>query len=167
MSEPSSATKPPVNTGKVAGRRELHFHNFREVLADAERLSQGNYTCLGNWSLGQVCKHLAEGIHMTIDGVSFKVPLIIRLIGPLFLKRRILSKGMSPGIKLPPSAAKQLIPAETSTEEGLKALRFAIERLESEEKRAPSPFLGKLTREESDQVQLRHAELHLSFVVPK
>ena len=166
MSE-ATVKELPVNTAKVAGRRTLRFNSFREVLADAEKLSQVPVRCLGNWSLGQIFKHLAEGIHMSIDGTKFKTPLLLRIIGPLLFKRRILNKGMSPGIKLPADAAKQLVPGETSTEEGLKSLRLAIERAENEEKRAPSPFLGKLTREESDKVHLRHAELHLSFVAPE
>ncbi len=45
-------------------------------------------------------------------------------------------------------------------------LRQAIHRLQTEEKRAPNPVLGKLTREEWDRLHCRHAELHLSFLVP-
>jgi hypothetical protein len=49
----------------------------------------------------------------------------------------------------------------------LNELRAAIDRLNREPKRAPSPVFGKMTREEWDQLHLRHAELHLSFFVPE
>ena len=165
MSQTQAAVPAPIKTAKVSGRRELHFHTLQDCLADAEHMSQVEVRCLGNWSLGQILKHVAEGMHSSIDGSRFKPPLLFRLIGPFF-KKRILTKRMTAGFQLPADAAKVLVPGDTSTEEGLKALRLAVERLQKEDNRAPSPFLGMLTREESDQVHLRHAELHLSFVVP-
>ena len=56
---------------------------------------------------------------------------------------------------------------EVSTQDGLDQLRTQIERLNREAKRAPSPVFGKMTREEWDQLHLRHAEMHLSFYVPE
>ena len=92
---------------------------------------------------------------------------MIRLFAPL-IKKRLLRGPMSPGFKLPPAAAKELIPeTPISAEPGLNELRSAIERLNCETHRAPSPVFGKMTREEWDQLHLRHAELHLSFFVPE
>ncbi len=42
-----------------------------------------------------------------------------------------------------------------------------IDRLNREPQRYPSPVFGKMTKEEWDQLHLRHAEMHLSFYVPE
>ena len=44
----------PVATAKVEGRRKLDYQSLDEVVADAERLSAGTLTTLGNWSAGQI-----------------------------------------------------------------------------------------------------------------
>ena len=158
--------KPAVNTSKVQGRRTLHFANLEEILADAERLATApKLKTLGNWTLGQALGHLAGAMDTAVDGAKIQAPWFIRVMGPLF-KKSVLKK-MRPGFKLPDNAAKDLIPPPTmSTDEGLRRLRTAVARLKATPNRAPSPFLGRLSREESDRLQCSHAELHLSFFVP-
>jgi Protein of unknown function (DUF1569) len=154
-----------INTGKVTGRRELHYANFDEVLADAERLAAGPVQVLGNWTYGQILEHLATALEMSIDGFNAKAPWYIRLVAGLFLRRRFIYGAMTPGFKLP-KPMSGLLPKEASVAQGLAHLRRAVERLNAEETRSPHPVFTKLTREESDQIQLRHCELHLSFVLP-
>ena len=89
----------------------------------------------------------------------------MRLLGPL-MKGRMLSKAMSPGFQLPANMLKVFGPPPTSAEDGLKVFREAIRRQKTETHREPSPFLGKMTDAEYVQLHCRHAELHLSFVVP-
>lgn len=167
---PSAADDTPqatqVNTRRVTGRRTLHFNHPREILADAEQLVRGEFHTLGNLSAGQIFMHLARNIDMSIDGIPEQPHPLLRFFARTFLKRRALTKPMSPGIKLPAPFAKRLMPSETSTEAGLKGLREAIERLEATDQRQPSPLLGPLTKEEWNQLHCRHAELHLSFLVP-
>jgi hypothetical protein len=52
-------------------------------------------------------------------------------------------------------------------DEALARLRRVTERLEREAPPVPSWALGKLTHEESIAITLRHAELHLGFLVPQ
>jgi len=154
-----------VDTGKVTGRRRLRFEKLSDILADAERLASGEVRQLGNWSLGEMCRHLAKVMNMSIDGSTFRAPLLIRLmLRPM--RRTILNNTMRPGIQLPPDAAAAFGPEAASTEEGLRHLRAAIERLERDPQRSPSPYFGKLGREDWDRLHMRHAELHLSFLVP-
>ena len=40
------------------GRRSLRYQSFGEVMSDVERLLEGHDT-VGNWSLAQICRHLA------------------------------------------------------------------------------------------------------------
>jgi hypothetical protein len=156
----------PIKTNKVEGRRELHFANINEILADAQQLASGQVRQLGNWSLGQATWHMAKTMKLSLDGTHFRAPLLLRLFAPLF-KKRLLRGPMRPGFKLPRNAAAEFIPAGfISTEQGLADLQANIERLNRETRRAPSPVFGQMTREEWDQLHLRHAELHLSFFVP-
>ena len=59
----------PVNTSKVAGRREVAYESLDDVLMDAEKLvANSNTRMLGNWTLGQMLAHLAASLHLSIDG---------------------------------------------------------------------------------------------------
>ena len=40
------------------GRRTLSYGSFDEMMLDVERLLEG-HTTVGNWSLAQICRHLA------------------------------------------------------------------------------------------------------------
>lgn len=163
----SPGVQPQVNTTKVTGRRELHFNKLDEILVEANGLAAIQVRQLGNWSLGQTTGHLARAMQMSLDGFTDRpAPLPLRLILKL-LKKRLLTKGFRPGFKLRgPAAEKSILDRSFSTEQGLNELQTNIDRLKREPQRHPHPAFGKLTREEWDQVHLRHAELHLSFFVP-
>jgi hypothetical protein len=57
-------------------------------------------------------------------------------------------------------------PDQVTTEEGLKAFRRAVSRLKAESQRDWEQCFGVFTREEWDRFHMRHAELHLSYIVP-
>ena len=163
-----------VKTTKVKSRRSLHFHSLDDVLADAEHLAAGQTQQLGNWTLGQIFTHLAAVYEKSIDGTVYRPGWFVkvvggalaRMVGPLF-KRWALRKGVPAGIRPPAFFFKEVAPGDkVTTEEGLIALRRAISRLKSESKRDYEQVFGLFTREEWDQVHVRHAELHLSFSVP-
>jgi hypothetical protein len=154
----------PVNTSKVNDRRKVEYTSLQQVLEDAERLSRGKIKPLGNWSAGQVFQHLAWSFNTSIDGTDAQFPWWLRTMARL-MRKRLLAGPMPPGFKLPASAQK-VVPGPTSTEVGLAALRAAIARQERESTRAPNPVFGKFTREEWDQLHLKHAALHMSFLVP-
>ncbi len=153
-----------VNTKNIAGRRKLHFNTYQDILDDVHALAAQPTRTLGNWSFGQICEHLAAGLNMAIDGAPASLPWYFRLVGP-FLKKRVLAGPMSPGFRLPKSAAS-LLPHETSSADGIAALEKAIERQQHISERKPHMVFGTLTRDEWDQLHMRHAEIHLGFVVP-
>jgi Protein of unknown function (DUF1569) len=155
----------PVNTAKVEGRRKLDYGSFEELLADAERISSGPVKALGNWSAGEIFRHVALTCNGSIDGLAIRFPWYLRLMTKLF-KKRILAMPMPAGFQLSADAAQVLAPPPTSTEAGLAELRTAIARLQREPHRARHPIFGNLTREEWDALQLKHASLHMSFLIP-
>lgn len=155
-----------VNTSRVPGRRRLQFETFQDVLAEAERLSCGDVRTLGNWTKGQIFQHLAESMHASVDGFPARASLPSRLAIHVTGRRRFLVGPMPPGTKLTGKSAAALAPGPTSPEEGLAALRRAVYRLRAETDRAEHPLLGRLTADEWEQFHLRHAELHMSFLLP-
>jgi len=155
----------PIDTRKVKDRRQVAYASLKELLADAERLSQGQVKALGNWSPGQVFLHLARTLNSSIDGFEVRSPWYLRTMARL-MKKKILAGAMPPGYQLPAEAARTLVPGPTSTEQGLAELRAAIARQERESNRAKNPVFGELTRDEWNQLHLKHSALHMSFLVP-
>ena len=54
-----------------------------------------------------------------------------------------------------------------TTEAGLARLRRAMERLKAEAPSKPQAIFGPMTHEEWVALHLRHAEMHLGFLVPE
>jgi hypothetical protein len=156
----------PVDTAKVRGRREVAYNSLDEVVADAERLSSSPVKVLGNWSAGQIFKHLAYAFNGSIDGLKLTFPWYFCTIARLF-KKKLLSGAMPAGYKMSGRNAEIAVPPLTSTEEGLAELRSAVSRLAREPHRAVHPLFGPLTKDEWNRVHIMHANLHMSFLLPQ
>jgi hypothetical protein len=157
----------PIDTRKVKERRKLRFESADDVSAEVERLAKcKNVRAVGNWSSGQVLQHLAMTMNNSIDGFPDFVPAPVRLLLRLFLKRRILKRTMSAGLRLPARAAQRMLPPPTTWEEGLDAFRRAAARVKSEPRRSTHPAFGSLTSDEWEKLHCRHSELHLGFLIP-
>ncbi len=71
-----------IDTRHVRGRRRLRFADLNEVVREARHLAERPTAPMGNWTLGQVCRHLATAMELCIDGgVAFPVALKTRLAG--------------------------------------------------------------------------------------
>jgi hypothetical protein len=154
-----------VNTRRVNDRRAVRYESFHELIADAEILAQSEALTLGNWSPGQIFLHLARTMNASIDGLDGKASLWSRLSARFIYGRRLLSGPMPAGMRLPADAAERLLPEPIDAEDGLAALREAVERLSFETERAPHPLLGEMSLDQWDNYHLRHAELHMSFAL--
>jgi hypothetical protein len=170
MTKPPPTSPIPVDTGKVAGRRMLRFESVGEVMAEVDRLvaaeRAGRLRRLGNWTLGQTLGHLAAWAGYSYTGTPLRVPFYIRWF--LRLKRRkVLYGRMRAGVKIPGVPGGTLATEAVPLEEARGRMRRAMERLASEPPTAPSPILGPLRHEEWVAFHLRHAELHLGFLIPE
>jgi hypothetical protein len=74
---------------------------------------------------------------------------------------------MRPGVRIPRVAGGTLATDPLSLDEGLERFRRVMQRLKAEPHTEPSPIFGPLKHDESIAINLRHAELHLGFFVPK
>ena len=159
--------KTPVDTKRVPDRRKLHFETVDDALADAEAMAaaarQGRLKQLGNWPLGQILGHLATWVGYAYDGVPRTPPLLIRwLMRPM--KKRFLYKGMPAGVRIPNTPGGTFGVEPLSLDEGLDRYRRACARLKAEAPQRRHPIFGAMTHQEWIAGQLRHAELHLSYV---
>jgi hypothetical protein len=157
-----------VETKKVQ-RRKLRFESIDDVLAEIDRIEladrDGSLKCLGNWTPGQVFSHVAAWIEYGYDGYPIKSPpFFLRWILGLMVGK-MLRDGMSPGVRIPgiPNGTVGMEPAPTT--DAAERLRKAFLRLKRGES-APydSPAFGKMSHEDRIRLNLRHAELHMSFL---
>jgi hypothetical protein len=159
-----------IDTGKVEDRRRLRYKSIDELLADIERIEfadrAGKLRRTGNWTAGQAFGHLATWICYGWEGYPIKPPWFIALLIRR-KKAKYLGDGMPAGVRIPrvPGGTTGVEPL--STQEGASRLRQALERLKNGEP-CPhdSPAFGPMPYDERVQLNLRHAELHLSFLHP-
>jgi hypothetical protein len=170
MSETTEVEVNQVETRKVTGRRILRFESIDELMADVNRLAeaerQGRLRRLGNWTLGQTLGHLARWAEFSYIGAPLKVPFYITWIVRL-RKRKCLYKPMRPGVRIPGVTGGTLATAPVPLEDGLARMRRLMERLKFEAPTKPQVIFGRLSHDEWIALHLRHAELHLGFLVPQ
>lgn len=154
-----------IDTARVRGHCQRRFTSLDEVLVACHALAERPTRQLGNWTLGQICQHLGTAMELcTSADRLFPVPLYLRIVGPL-LRKRVLARGLPRGFQLPPEG-ERLLPPRVSMDEGLVTLAVGIAALEKSSRRVPHPVFGKMTVEQWNLFHLRHAEMHLSFIVP-
>ena len=148
-------------------RRPVAFVTLQDVLKDVRHLSGVDVTCVGNWSFAQILEHLARAIDASIDGFSFRANWLVRVLVAPLIKNRLLTRPMKPGIRLPRRANSYLPDPDTDFNSAHTPLESAVQRLATTTPTAAHPFLGRLSDREWLALHLRHAEMHLSFVVPR
>lgn len=160
-----------ITTKHVKDRRALRFNSIEKLRADIDRIlaadKAGKLRCTGNWTAGQAMGHIAAWINYSYDGYPMgPPPWIVRLILG-FLKKKYLRQGMPAGVEIPKVKGGTFATEPLSTGEGAARLRKALARLASNEPaKFPSPAWGEMPAEERIALNLRHAELHLSFIHP-
>lgn len=156
----------------MATRRELKpFASFDAAVAEVDMLHSGGYNRAGNWSLGQVCGHLANWLDYQQRGFP-PLPLFLK---PVFfivrntmankMMRDVIARGTMPAGS---STAPQSIPPATvddATE--LNRLKTAYRDWENYTgPLVPSPLFGVQTKDDWRKLHLVHAAHHLSFLIP-
>ena len=157
-------------SGTAASRRTLRFNSLSDLEAEVERIVAADRLGLahatGNWSIGQIFNHLACWINYGYQGFppGAHAPWFVRFILRL-TKAKILRDGMKPGVRIPRAPDGTFGTDAASIDEGADKLRAAISRLKNREPvKFHSPAFGPMSDDDRIQLQLRHAELHLSYV---
>ena len=93
------------------GRRTLHFPDLDGIMPDVDRLLDG-HSMVGNWSLAQICRHLATVMRLAVDLPASTPHHSSRWVGEE-QKRQFLESGVVPeGIPTSP----RLLPGEALDE---------------------------------------------------
>ena len=149
------------------GRRPLQFPDHASIMAEVDRLLTIPHHGVGQWSLAQVCEHLA-GVTRSLVDLPASTPADPSRFCTPEQKAEIFATGNLPeGIPQPPGRPEPSAPAETAAEQA-EALRAALAHY------AASPtgpvishrVFGPLTRDEWDRLVCLHSAHHLSFIVP-
>src|SRR5262245_35190567 len=156
----------PIDTSKVIDRRKVRFFTPEELEADVAKLVEaeraGRLTCLGNWSLGQALNHLGTWVSFAYNPHPLNPPFFVRwMVG--MRKSKYLNVGLPAGVKIPKVEGGTVACEPKSLDEGLAILNQWWGRLKQEAPTRPNVIFGPLSHQEWINLQLRHAELHLSF----
>ena len=147
-------------------RRPLMFANLDEIMPDVEHLLLG-HVAVGNWSLGQVCRHLTKVLRFTIEGSPEPGPHVLNERARSVMKRRLFSSGvMRSGIDVPGSPLPEPT-AELNDQVEADNLRQSIHAfLVHPGSFAAHPLLGVLDTAEAHRFQCVHSAHHLSHLIP-
>lgn len=143
--------------------RLLSFVTISDILTDVRTIGS-NHRALGNWSLAQTCKHLADTIQASMDGFDLSRHRFKRW----FLARRLLTYTYAHGIPKGYTVDARLTPpAGVDLEAAMAELERAVARYRDHRGRLhPHPLFGRLSREGWDRLHCFHAAHHLRLIVP-
>jgi hypothetical protein len=161
-----------VDTKRVTHRRTLHLSSIEEHSAEVDRVlaahAAGELRTLGNWSAAQILQHIGRLIEFALDGFPFRYPWYYRAATwqlKFVAWRWLLARAFRPGFRNPPVAAALEPDPHLSLETAANYLRGPLARLAAGEQMThPSPAEGRISHAQWLEAQLRHAELHLSFL---
>jgi hypothetical protein len=145
------------------GRRSISYNSLDDVMPDVEWLLKG-HSAVGNWSLAQICRHLATVMRRVVDLPASTPQDPSRWVGK-DQKRQVFESGTLPeGLPGP----QEVIPGETSGDrDEAEGLRQAIAYYQSSSGPViPHRLFGPLSKAEWDRLQLIHCAHHLSFAIP-
>ena len=153
---------------RQADRRPLRFESLDDLKRDLDCIetadAQGRLRHTGNYTPGQTMHHLARWAERYETGdLPKRVPKPVAIYGRVF-KGKFLNKGFPPGLP-GPEGATQTEP-DVPFAEGLAYLRRKCDALRTGNFAHRNPMFGRMTHAQVVQLQLRHAELHLSFLFP-
>jgi len=147
---------------RTPGRRRLRFQEYQDILDDVEAL-RANHRQLGNWSLGQICDHLATTQAFSLDGGApafKKSPLYRVTVGQVAL-RALLWWGF-----IPEKQGDMPLSAPVDLQAGMERLRGTLARIATEPMTTTHPIFGRLNQGQWKCFHLCHAAHHLSFLIP-
>ena len=143
--------------------RKLALASLNDAVTEAKSLLAKGYVQQGNWSLGQICRHLCLVQDPAIDGYPkwFSLFAPLRPLMRFLMLKKILS-GQSPHIR----TISNFVPAEGLDDAAeVATYEKSVARIKAHEgKFYPHPGFGNLPRETLFQFHAAHAAHHLRFL---
>lgn len=154
-------------------RRVVRLRTLGDLASATERICQaaaaGKVHTLGNWSPAQILWHIGKLIELSIDGFPFRYrrgpAWVMRLLRRVSW-RMLIALAFRPGFRNPPYAAVLEPDPALTLDEGASFLQLQLDRIRKGEQMTQACSVdGSYSHEEWVYIHLRHAELHLSFLV--
>ena len=163
----TAIAKPDAATTN-AQPRSVSYNSLQDILNDVEAVIADGAVSSGNWTPAQNIDHVRRLMTVSREGTSLKMPLHIRLLGRLVIKRRIFTNALPRGLKMPKAAEEVFLPpADITLEQAMSDFRNEVERCSKPgAMNQPSPLVGPIPHEKWEQLHCRHAELHFSNLHP-
>lgn len=146
--------------------RKLQFDDLQAAVNDARALLEHGYNRRGNWTLGQICRHLCLVQDPSLDGYpawmswfAFLRPAMRR-----FLLPRLMSGEPPKGIR----TAATFVPAD-GLDDATEVSNFAESVARFREHHGAyvaHPAFGKMDRSALERLHANHASHHLRFLLP-
>lgn len=149
---------------------QLRFDCVEDCIAEVHRIvaanDQGKLRSSGSWTSGQIMAHVASWIVYAYDGYPMgRPPFFVRWILRTRLPR-MLANGMPRGIRIPGVKAGTYGMDEMQTSNAANRLVAALTRLEQTgDAKYDSPAFGPMSQADRIRLNLRHAELHLGYLL--
>ena len=144
-------------------RRSLSLEDLSQIMPEVRRLEVSHRT-VARWTLGQICKHLADGINGSIDGFDLSRHRLKRFFFAKQLLRYTFRYGIPPNYRVDPSLTP---PDEVDASAAIDELARAIARYQAHRgPLRPHPLFGTMRRDVWDRVHRVHCAHHLSFAIP-
>ncbi|MEZ6048420.1 MAG: DUF1569 domain-containing protein [Planctomycetaceae bacterium] len=146
-------------------RRRVRYDSLDEFRLDVDFFAQHAYVTVGNWSYPQILTHLYRVMNASFDGFPFMMPWPVRFMARLF-RKPVFHFGFPSGFKMP-RQAKPFLPEDAEDlPTAVEKMHDAIHRLQDHVPNKPHAVFGHMDYDDWVRCHLRHAELHMSFVVP-
>jgi hypothetical protein len=147
--------------------RELRFADLDSAVEEARSLLTAGYTRRGNWSLGQICRHL----YLVQDPSTTGYPIWMSLFAPLrpimrsILLPRILRGDSPKGIPTSPMFSPSNVDDDAAE---VAAFAASVARFQAHQgSYYPHPGFGRLDRQALEELHAAHAAHHLRFLDPQ
>jgi hypothetical protein len=156
---------------RMSRQRRLVFRSGQEVIDEIVRLRDGGYTRSKNWSLTQICDHIAKTIDIEMRGGLKQLPWIARKLVGEPLAKWMLRYDRSPTWLMIP-APRLVRPAEVAADADDPAtIEGCIEIIRMAEMfpgPVPSfPFADDISVEDWRRLNWIHAAHHLGYLLPR
>ena len=146
--------------------RRLEFETLDEAGQEASRLLESGYVLCGDWSLGQICRHLTLVQAPSIDGY----PFWLSVFAPLrpVMRWRLLPKLLDVDSQLRIRTIKAFMPPDDA-DDAIEVEKYcqSVDRLNRHTQPfAPHPAFGRIPRQQLLRIHAAHAAHHLRFLKP-
>lgn len=146
--------------------RELHFDDLTAAVEETRSLLKSGYNARGNWTLGQVCRHLVLVQNPSVDGYP-KWMSFFACLRPLmrrFLLPKLLGGDSPRGIR---TASAFMPPNDVNDADEVEAFAASVQRFHQHRgDYAAHPAFGRMNRGQIEEIHSAHAAHHLRFLSP-